>query len=409
MISELMAALSSWSRPAANKMEKRTASIRHRSPSCPEWGTTRRREPFRLFFLMAAIDAMLGAAAWLPLTFMTETLSGGVPGVWHRNALLFGTVPAVLAGFLLTALPRWTKQPAVSLSTMRFLVTTWVAARASSFLFATVGLAFAAIFVLSLTVVAARPVIASRDRRNVKVVLLLSCFCASTVAMAGVWHVELALRIAIASIVGLITIIGGRIVPALTAAYVQQTGGLRLIGLSMQVERAAAIATTCALAAWSIAPQAWLTGAACAAAAVCQLMRVAQWRGWQGSAPWSILALHVGYCWTVTGFMLLALHVFVPGTVGRGAGIHAWTIGAFGMMDLAIMASMIRKHSGHPFSDSAPATAAFVAIMLSGLSRLVVETPVADGGLWLRISAVLWIAAFGLFLVAFGSYLLGRE
>jgi uncharacterized protein involved in response to NO len=355
------------------------------------------------------MDAMLGAAAWLPLAFLTETLSGGGAGVWHRNALLFGTIPAVLAGFLLTALPRWTKQPAVSRSTRRLLAATWVAARASSFLSATVGLTFAAIFVLSLSIVAAGPVIAGRDRRNVKVVLLLSCFCASIVAMAGAWHVELALRMAIVSIVGLITIIGGRIVPALTAAYAQQTGDLRCIRLSTQVERAAAIATTCALVAWAVSPQAQLTGAACAAAAVCQLMRVAQWRGWQGSAPWSIIALHVGYCWTVAGFMLLALHVFVPETVGRGAGIHAWTIGAFGMMSLAIMASMIRKHSGRSFSDSVPATAAFVSIMLSCLSRLVAETSVADGGLWIRMSAGLWVAAFSLFLVAFGGYLLRRE
>lgn len=390
-------------------MEKQIASIKHWSPNRSELGITRRREPFRQFFLMAAIDAMLGAAAWLPLASMSETLAGGAPGVWHRNALLFGTIPAVLAGFLLTALPRWTKQPAVSRSTIRLLAATWVAARASSFLFATVGLALAAIFVLSLTIVAAGPVITSGDRRNVKVLLLLSCFCASIVAMAGTWQVELSLRIAIASIVGLITIIGGRVVPALTAAYAQQTGGLRLIRLSTQVERAAAISTTCALAAWAIAPQAWLTGAACAAAAVCQLMRVSQWRGWQGRAPWSIIALHVGYCWTVAGFMLLALHVFVPETVGRGAGIHAWTIGAFGMMGLAIMASMIRKHSGRPFSDSIPATAAFVSIMLSCLSRLVAETSVADGKLWLWMSAGFWIAAFSLFLVAFGGYLLRRE
>ena len=61
-------------------------------------------------------------------------------------------------------------------------------------------------------------------------------------------------------------------------------------------------------------------------------MRAAQWRGWQGSAPWSILALHVGYCWIVVGFMLLAIHAFVPESVGQGAIVHAWTIGAIGTM-----------------------------------------------------------------------------
>ena len=61
-------------------------------------------------------------------------------------------------------------------------------------------------------------------------------------------------------------------------------------------------------------------------------MRAAQWRGWQGSAPWSILALHVGYCWIVVGFMLLVIHAFVPESVGQGAIVHAGTIGAIGTM-----------------------------------------------------------------------------
>jgi uncharacterized protein involved in response to NO len=329
--------------------------------------------------------------------------------VWHRNALLFGTTPAILAGFLLTALPRWTKQPGVSPSTIRLLVATWMAARASSFLSAAAGLALAAVFVLSLTIVAARSVIASGDHRNLKVVALLSCFCASIVSIAATWHVELALRIAIASIVGLIAIIGGRVVPALTAAYAQKMSGRLVIRRSTHVEHAAAIATACALGGWAVAPQTRLTGVACATAAVCQLMRVAQWRGWQGRPPWSILTLHVGYCWIVVGFMLLAIHAFIPQSVAQGAGIHAWTIGGIGMMGLAIMASMIRKHSRHPFSDSVPATAAFISIALACLSRLMAETSVAYADLWIRMSAGLWIAAFGLFLVAFGGYLLRRE
>lgn len=80
---------------------------------------------------------MLGAAVWLPLAFATETLSGA--GAWHCNALLFGTTPAILAGFLLTALPRWTKQPGVSRFTLRLLAATWMAARTSSFLSAATG------------------------------------------------------------------------------------------------------------------------------------------------------------------------------------------------------------------------------------------------------------------------------
>lgn len=395
-------------------MEKETASIQQAFRNSSSTGTSAtgikaKPEPFRLFFLIAATDAIFGATVWLPLALGSEIISGVDAGVWHRNALLFGTVPAILAGFLLTALPRWTKQPAVSQSTKRLLAATWSAARAASFLSVTAGLCLAAAFVLFLTIVAAISVITSRDHRNFKVVLLLSCFCGSIVLMAGTWHVEFALRVAVASIVGLIAIIGGRVIPALTAAYAHNIGGRLVIRHSTQVERVAAIASACALAAWAVAPSARLTGLACATASFCQIMRVAQWRGWQGRTPWSIIALHVGYCWIVVGFMLLAIHAFVPERIGRSAGIHAWTIGAMGTMGLGIMASMIRKHSRRPFSDSAPATAAFISITLSCLSRLLAETSVADIELWITMSAGLWIVSFGLFLLAFGGYLLRRE
>jgi hypothetical protein len=77
------------------------------------------------------------------------------------------------------------------------------------------------------------------------------------------------------------TIIGGRVVPARTSAYAKETGGLHVIRISRQIERTAAVATACALVGWAVAPQARLTGVACATAAACQLMRAAQWRGWQ--------------------------------------------------------------------------------------------------------------------------------
>ena len=390
-------------------MEKESASNHQAFRTSSATGINRKREPFRLFFLIAATDAMLGAAVWLPLAFITETISGASAGLWHRNALLFGTVPAILAGFLLTALPRWTKQPAVSQLSMRLLAAIWLAARGISFLSTTVGLLLAAVFVLSLTVVAARPVITSNDRRNFKVVLLLSCFCGSVVLSAGAWHTELALRMAIASIIALVAIIAGRVIPALTAAYAQSIGAQLLVRPLMRVEIVAAFTAVSALAAWVVAPQAQLTGVACAIASCSQAMRVAQWRGWLGRAPWSIIALHIGYCWIVVGFMLLAIHIFAPESVGRGAGIHAWTIGAIGTMGLAIMASMIRKHSRRPFSDSLPATAAFVSMTLSSLSRLLAGTSIADIELWITMSAGLWIVSFGLFLLAFGGYLLRRE
>src|SRR5262245_14580926 len=63
---------------------------------------------FRPFFLLGACQAALSIALWLPL-FEGEI---GIPTLflprdWHAHEMLFGYIPAVLTGFLLTAIPNW--------------------------------------------------------------------------------------------------------------------------------------------------------------------------------------------------------------------------------------------------------------------------------------------------------------
>jgi uncharacterized protein involved in response to NO len=367
------------------------------------------RAPFRRFFLAAAADAVLGAAAWLlPAAGMHGIGRDSVAaGEWHRNLLLFGTIPTILAGFLLTALPRWTGRQGPSKRIVRLLLLLWLSGRgAFAAVSPTAGLFLAVLFTTVLLWFVARAVLASADRRNITVVLLVAVFWASAAATAASWHTEGALRMGLAAIVGLLMIIGGRVAHALTAAYAEHAGSRSDIALSEVVERGAALAAACALCAWVAAPELPATGLLCGLAAVGQAARLAQWRGWRSRVA-SVVALHAGYGWIVAGFALHAINIFEPERLGRLAAIHAWTIGAAGTMALAIMASMIRRHCGRAFARSARLTAAFAAITASCLLRLGVEswpryaTPAA------ALSAAFWIAAFILFLSAFRRQLLG--
>src|SRR5690606_2379962 len=114
----------------------------------------------------------------------------------------------------------------------------------------------------------------------------------------------------------------------------------------------------------------------------------------------SIAALHIGYGWIVVGFALIAAHALAPEHIEQTAAVHAWTTGAIGTLALAIMSSMIRKHARRAFASSKAATAAFVAVTLSALSRLMAETSPSTAEAWIVASAGLWVVAFGLFLVA---------
>lgn len=361
-----------------------------------------RAGPFRPFFLLAALDALLGAAVWIPSASAVLPADGSMSaGEWHSDALLFGTMPAMLAGFLLTALPRWTGRPAIPAAVIWLLVLLWLCGRGTFVLASpTLGLVLASLFILALALIVARTVLAAGDRRNVKVALLLLVFCGGAMLTAASVQAGLAQRLVIAAIVGLLTIIGGRVVPALTLAFAGREGEALVIRPLPAIELAAAAAATSALFAWVVAPQAMPTAVACALAAGAQTARAAQWRGWQVRAR-PVLALHAGYGWIVVGFALLAAHILAPAWVDRFAAIHAWTIGAAGTLGLSIMTSMIRKHSRRAFARQRSATAASVFVTASCLLRLLAGALPGDPSIWTALSAASWIAAFCLFLVSF--------
>ena len=69
----------------------------HRGPVLLSYG-------FRPFFLFGAIYAGLAILAWLPLFNGELALSTAFgPIDWHVHELLYGYLPAVVTGFLLTA------------------------------------------------------------------------------------------------------------------------------------------------------------------------------------------------------------------------------------------------------------------------------------------------------------------
>src|SRR5262249_21777069 len=126
---------------------------------------------FRPFFLLGALWAALAILIWLP-GFAGEYQIPTIfpPVVWHVHEMVYGYGAAIVAGFLLTAIPNWTGRMPLQGVPLLALVLLWAAGRAAVLvsarypgdIAAPIDLSFPAVFAALL----AREVVAGRHLRH---------------------------------------------------------------------------------------------------------------------------------------------------------------------------------------------------------------------------------------------------
>ena len=85
---------------------------------------------FRPFFLGAALFAGVAVPAWiLTLAGVGDSEFLYPARDWHVHEMVFGFLPAVITGFLLTAIPNWTDRPPIRGHELMLLFTLWLAGR----------------------------------------------------------------------------------------------------------------------------------------------------------------------------------------------------------------------------------------------------------------------------------------
>ena len=148
------------------------------------------------------------------------------------------------------------------------------------------------------------------------------------------------------------------------------------------------------------------TGFALAAAAVAQGLRLARWAGWRTAREPLVLILHAAYAFVPLGFALLAAAVLAPAAVPAGAGIHAFTSGAIGVMTLAVMTRVSRGHTGRLLEADMATCTIYAAIIVAALARIAAALAPSAPIVLLHVAALAWAGAFGLFAVVYGRMLL---
>src|SRR5262245_18021635 len=243
---------------------------------------------FRPFFRGGAAWSAACIVLWIPqLTGELALRTAYPPLDWHIHEKLYGYVAAVIAGFLLTAIPNWTGRLPICAAPLAALSALWLAGRLAILLSAQLGILAAALidiaFLATLAFVAAREVVAGRNWRNLRVLGVLGVLIAGNV----VFHAEVYLlgradygvRIGIAAVIMLITLVGGRIVPSFTHNWLARREKGRVPAPFSRFDVASIAVSVAALAIWIGWPDASVTGLALIAAAVMQVTRLARWAG----------------------------------------------------------------------------------------------------------------------------------
>src|SRR5262245_52154241 len=366
------------------------------------------------FRLGGALWAALSVLLWLPQYFGELSLpTAFAPLDWHIHEMLYGYVVAIVTGFLLTAIPNWTGRFPVNGLPLAALAALWLAGRVAVAGSAIWGAELAAVidiaFLPALAVLAAREIAAGRNWRNLRVLIMLGVLIAGNV----VFHAEAIRRgsadygIGIAAAIALIMLIGVRIVPSFTHNWLVRNNPGRLPRPFSRFDAVALGVSALALAIWIAMPRQVMSGTALMIAGLLQAARLARWAGDRTFADRLVLILHVGYVFVPIGFVLLGAAILWPSEWPISAGLHAWTVGAVGLMTLAVMTRASLGHTGHKLAASLPTQLIYLCVVVAALARVLAAFEPSSA--LFHVATFAWVLGFGGFAVIFGPVLLGRS
>lgn len=361
----------------------------------------------RPFFLAAGLWGALSMALWIGVLAGLPTLPLALdPLAWHAHEMTFGYVGASVAGFLMTAGPSWTKQPALRGGPLAALFVLWVLGRvamlaaghAPPWLVAVADLALP----LAIMGIFLRMILRAAHWRQ------LSVFAGLALLVLGnlLFHIEaagmdalagLGMRLGLAGGLVLVSIVGGRVVPNFTRNWLKRTGRGPLEPTPHDGAFNTGLGSV--LVVWALWPDHLVSAALLTLAGLAHVWRLLQWRGLATGSEALVWVLHLAYAFVPLGALAMA-GAILAGLPGASA-LHVWTVGALGLMTMAIMTRATLGHTGGPLT-AGPGTATIYGL----IAMAAILRPLAGltGFLVLQdLAALAWIVAFLGFVLGYGG------
>jgi len=371
---------------------------------------------FRPFFLLAGLYAVVSIVAWVWLHGQgANVFQPLLPQHWHGHEMTFGFMGAGIAGFLLTAVPNWTGERGFSGTPLVVLTLLWLAGRIAFVCFESLPFAVVAVaellFLPGLIFMIAPLLFRAANRNRILLLVLAMLWLADAGFIYAIGYgrplmVRDALLVALDLVLILVTIIGGRIVPAFTRNALQQAGATLGLQPKPALERLVIAVMLAVVLGDAVMPGSKPAAILAAVAAGLHLWRLAGWYGWRTRSQPIVWVLHLAYLWLPVGFALKAAAL---GADAGWAGFwqHALGAGAAATMILAVMTRAALGHTGRPLRVHPSITIAYLVLTLSVVVRVFGPgTLPLDYRTVVLVAGALWVMAFIPFLAVYGPILL---
>ncbi len=380
-------------------------------PSPPSGGFALFELGFRPFFLGSALMALLIQPLWLAVLMGWVALPDYYGEIgWHAHEMLYGYSAAVIAGFLLTAGSNWVGRPMLKGRPLMWLVVLWCAGRLLPFLpFVPDGVVALVdfLFLPLVAVVMLRPVIQVKQWRNIAFPIFVLIMATGN----GMVHAEALGLMAGSAMPGwmlglyvillIIALMGGRVIPffierGAEGARVRKWKGVEVVSLVsialLMISETVAFASTFSF---------WI-------AIVAAIANGVRWLGWLSRPAFKVPLLWVligGYGWFVVGLIMLPLSMVSDLPVSLA--IHAFTVGAIGVLTLGMMARVSLGHTGRLLKAHPLMSWSFALINLAVAVRVLLPLPaLMPLELTVAGASLLWVAAFLVFVVIYTPILI---
>ncbi len=375
------------------------------------------RLAFRPLFLGGTLFSVLAIAWWAYFWINPNSwLPHGGAVWWHGHEMIFGFGAAIVVGFLLTAVQSWTGVIGLRGKPLAVLALTWLAGRLLLAFGVTYGVPAWVIamgdvaYLLMASFAMAYPVIKVKQWSNlmfVPILLVLTLLNAS-----GHWAVinhqmQFATQTLHGSIILfslIITILGGRVIPAFTANTTRCMRKPTLKALEVVSILSIIGLIIIAFLGFDKTPP-FVLFAVASIAALANGWRASRWGFQYCKAEPLLWSLHMAYVFIPLGFILLALHSI--GLMDNiSAALHSITVGAIGGMILAMISRVTLGHTGRQLSPPALIKLAYIFIFLAAFIRVVISAWLPEFTHWsITIAAGLWVTAFSIYLYFYAPML----